>query len=358
MRVLLLQLDGKLPNLALMRVAAHHRARGDEVHLRRSMKLRAPALSLAAVMQRDFGEREWDAVYASAIFERSRPLADGVRAVFPAAFLGGTGIDEKRTLEDVGIVAGPVDYTDYPTFTASLGFTQRGCCLKCPFCVVPRKEGEVRSAATIAEIWRGEPWPRHVVLLDNDFFGQLAWRERIDELRDGGFRVNFNQGINVRMLNEEVAEAVASVAYYDDTFRARRLYTAWDNRKDEARLFRGLEQLCRMGVKPSHLLVYMLIGYWPGETIADWEHRRARLRAFGAVPYPMPYVANAATRGFYRWVVGAHDKHCTWEEWQAVGMQSRNFQRVYPPGQSPLLEEARSSWTPPSARGGEGEHGS
>jgi hypothetical protein len=36
MRVLLLQLDGKLPNIALMRVAAHHRAQGDDVELRRA----------------------------------------------------------------------------------------------------------------------------------------------------------------------------------------------------------------------------------------------------------------------------------------------------------------------------------
>ena len=34
MKVLLFQLDGKIPNLALMRIAAHHRALGDEVALR------------------------------------------------------------------------------------------------------------------------------------------------------------------------------------------------------------------------------------------------------------------------------------------------------------------------------------
>ena len=66
----------------------------------------------------------------------------------------------------------------------------------------------------------------------------------------------------------------------------KRIYTAWDNRKDERRLFSGLEALVRHGVKPDHIMVYMLIGYWDGETSADREYRRAQLRAFGpAAPY-------------------------------------------------------------------------
>jgi hypothetical protein len=64
---------------------------------------------------------------------------------------------------------------------------------------VPKKEGKNRSAATIAEIWRGPPHAKHLHLLDNDFFGQPRdqWEARVDEIRAGGFRVCFNQGINV-----------------------------------------------------------------------------------------------------------------------------------------------------------------
>ena len=117
----------------------------------------------------------------------------------------------------------------------------------------------------------------------------------------------FTQGINVRLLTEEAAQALASVHCMDDQFRRRRLYTAWDNRRDEARLFAGLERLVRYGVKPDAMMVYLLIGYWPGETEADWLYRQARLRAFGARPYPMPYVRTPATVGFQRWCVGAYD---------------------------------------------------
>jgi hypothetical protein len=115
------------------------------------------------------------------------------------------------------------------------------------------------------------------------------------------------------------------VQYYDDSFRARRIYTAWDNRKDEDRLFAGLRALVRHGVAPDHVMVYMLIGYWPGETPDDWLYRQATLRDFGARPYPMPYVRTPETVGFQRWVVGAYDKRVSWAEWVKARYQPRNL---------------------------------
>ncbi len=120
--------------------------------------------------------------------------------------------------------------------------------------MVPRKEGRVQPVATIAELWRGAPWPRHILLLDNDVLGQPDWAQRLEEMRTGQFRVCFTQGINVRLLTEEAAQALASVYFMDDQFRRRRLYTAWDNRRDEARLFAGLERLVRYGVQPDAIM--------------------------------------------------------------------------------------------------------
>ena len=113
----------------------------------------------------------------------------------------------------------------------------------------------------------------------------------------------------------------------DDGFRARRIYTAWDNRKDEARLFRGLDLLVAAGVKPDHIMVYMLIGYWPGETHDDREHRRQRLREFGARPYPMPFQRTPELLGFQRWVIGAYDKTIPWDEWQRARANPRKLTR-------------------------------
>ncbi len=90
----------------------------------------------------------------------------------------------------------------------------------------------------------------------------------------------------------------------DDQFRRRRLYTAWDNRRDEARLFTGLERLVRYGVQPDAIMVYILIGYWPGETEADWLYRQARLRAFGAPTLSHALCPYARDRGLSALVCG------------------------------------------------------
>lgn len=316
MRVLLLQVDGKLPNLALMRIAAHHR--DDDIALKHVGNIRALEQSLFDSIT------SYDRVYASLIFERSRPVGQKLKEIRPDAVLGGTGWDMKTTLEHYGITAHP-DYSIYPRFPHSIGFTQRGCRLRCKFCVVPEKEGPVREEGTIADIWRGEGYPRNLLLLDNDFFGQLNWQKRIEEIRTGGFKVSFNQGINARMLTDETAAAIASVRYYDDQFSTRRIYTAWDSQKDEQRLFAGLNALVKHGVTPDHIMVYMLIGYWPDETAAARDYRRARLREFGARPYPMPYIRTPELVGFQRWVVGAYDKRISWADWQKAGFEPRNL---------------------------------
>ena len=313
MNVLLIQIDGKLPNLALMRIAAHHHERGDRVELRRGA---------------DFGglfDEPFERVYASTIFERSRPLAYRVLATYPDAVVGGTGWDLVRRLEDIGVTTGNLDYSIYPEYRRSIGFAMRGCRLQCPFCVVPTKEGRARGEGTIAEIWRGDPWPREVVLLDNDFFGNPEWRARLAEVRDSRFKVCFTQGINARILTSEQAEGIASVNYRDSEMGKRRLYTAWDNSRDEARFFAGLELLCKNGVRPRHLLVYMLIGFAHGETHADRDYRRRKLREFGALPYPMPYCRTRELVGFQRWVIGAYDKRVPWESWRRAEYEPRRL---------------------------------
>jgi len=279
-RVRLTQIDGKLPNLALMKLAHWHRARGDSVHFSKHV-------------ERDMFEPDYDVVYGSAIFSFSAERVARFRSAFSDAIVGGTYHTDPHTVEQ-SIHADSYehyDYSIYPHFDGSIGFTQRGCRLKCGFCVVPKKEGKPRAVNTITEIWRGEPWPKHLHLLDNDFFGQPReqWRARIEEIRADGFKVCFNQGINTRMIDDETAAALASIRLYDDGFKVRRLYTAWDNIGDEARFFNGVDCLARHGMHPRNLLVYMLVGYDKRETWERVFYRFNRMVAQEIRPYPMIY---------------------------------------------------------------------
>lgn len=279
MEVRLTQLDGKLPNLALMRLAAFHRDKGDTVHFYRSP-------------YRQLGEPDYSVVYGSAIFSFSADRVAHFRREYPDAIIGGTwDISNPVTVEDIIGLSDRYDYSDYTDFTASIGFTQRGCRLRCGFCVVPKKEGAPRSVATISEIWRGPGYPKHLHLLDNDFFGQPQeqWEARLDEIRNGGFKVCLNQGINIRTIDDAAARGLASVDYRDDSFANRRIYTAWDNLGDEKRFFAGVETLSRHGIPATHVFAYMLIGYDRRETWERLLYRFNRMTAIGIKPYAMLY---------------------------------------------------------------------
>ncbi len=282
----------------------------------------------------------FDKVYGSAIFRKSIPALERLRQIYPTAIIGGTAIDPPRsgeliplspiiskTYTKLDIPETARDYSHYPGERRSMGFTMRGCRLDCSFCKMQTREGPAHSVATIAELWRGDPWPRELLLFDNDFFGQpeADWRARIREIRDGKFKVSFSQGINARFLTDEAAEAIASIDYRDDSMKNKRIYTAWDNLKDEDRLFSGLNNLVRYGINPDHIMVFILLGYWPGETPEEREYRRAKLRAFGARPYPMPYVRTPELVGFQRWVVGAYDKRFTWDQWSKANYRPENL---------------------------------
>lgn len=341
MKVLLIQFDGKFPNLALMRISSHHKSLGDLVTLRHIGNVDAIKFDELA---------EYDRIYGSLIFEWNRIVAQKLLEYRPDAIIGGSGWDDVpntvesgliyigarrkaakvSAIEDYGIFTKEKDYSLYPTFENSIGFTQRGCRLNCGFCKVPVIEPEMRQDDPIEGIWRGEGHPKNLIIWDNDTFGAPEWRNTFKAIIDGGYRVSFNQGINARLMSEENAEVFAATPCYADDFKVRRWYTAWDNRNDEEILFRGLRHMTKYGIKPDNIMVYMLIGYWPGETEDSWLYRSRKLRDFGVRPYPMPFRKPAHKRGcrcdecnrrrvlvgFQRYVLYAYDKWLPWQKWK------------------------------------------
>lgn len=292
MDIRLTQIDGKLPNLALMKLSHWHKSQGDTVHF-------------FDRIHKNLFEPEYDKVLGSSIFKFSEKARQTFKREFPLCFIGGTGSDNNITVEEmIGQEEYEnYDYDIYPDFKHSIGFTQRGCRLKCKFCVVPTKEGKNRSVNSIYDIWRPNT-ERKVHLLDNDFFGNPDWKSVATEIVDGNFQVCLNQGINVRLINEEACEWLVKMNYRDDQFKHKRLYTAWDNLKDGDIFFKGVDMLEKAGIPPRHLMVYMLIGYDKNET---WERifdRFYRMVDRGISPYPMVYDhTNKDLKRFQRWVI-------------------------------------------------------
>lgn len=193
MKVSLVDVDGHhFPNLALMKLSSWHKTQGDLVDWY------SPLFS--------HPER----IYASKVFTYTPDFMD-YAPDDPEPWRGGTGYDPLVTLPDEVEATFP-NYSLYPAFTAALGFLTRGCIRECPWCVVPRKEGHIRIAGDVEQISAGR---KEVVLLDNNFLA--APPEFVDEQLGKAHRLNlrldFNQALDARLVNEQNAPPLAAVKW-------------------------------------------------------------------------------------------------------------------------------------------------
>jgi len=316
MKIRLTQLDGKFPNLALMRLSHFYKMQGAMVYFKSSI-------------HKDLFEPKYDLVFASAIFSTSKEKINILKSNFPDAIIGGTGSENLQTVENFLDVKSYelYDYSIYPNFKYSIGFSQRGCRLHCKFCVVPSKEGKVKSINTLSKIWRGNPYPKNIILLDNDFFGQKNWKDVATEAIKNDFKISFSQGINIRLVNEEQAVYLSQIKYYDNNFKKRTIYTAWDNKRDEKIFLKGINHLLNAGVKPCHIMVYFLCNYWEKGLTEDVWHRFNTMKNLGLKPYPMifdrPNVSQEL-KDFQRWVIRRNYKVFPFSEYQRSGKPKKH----------------------------------
>ena len=269
MRIGLCQVDGKVPNLALMKLSAWHKAQGHDVAWFSPLEV-------------------FDRVYAAKVFDFTPDNA----YLPPNTVKGGTGYDLTIKLPIEAEEMCP-DYTLYPAMDYALGFTTRGCVRQCAFCVVPRKEGRLRVVGDLHAFWRGQ---RKVALLDNNLTGapMQHFTLIIEQIRAEGLQVDFNQGLDVRLLTEEHAALLATVRL------AKQIHFAWDHLRDEAAVRRGVAIL-RDVMPLSRVMFYVLIGY--DSTAQEDYYRVMELRAMGVDPFVMPYVkSDNYQRAFARWV--------------------------------------------------------
>ncbi len=259
MKVLLMDLDvitrrRLFPNLALMKLSAYHKARGDEVFL--NFPLQLP-----------------DITYASCVFTWNAKR----RATVPdEATLGGSGIDLKAELPPEVEHIMP-DYSLYPSVDFSMGFTSRGCIRKCPWCIVPEKEGQIKPWSRIYEFWN--PQHRKIILLDNNLLAASNWRLTMDDLIAEELEVDFNQGLDIRLVDED------NVGYLK-RIKVKQLRFAFDNIAYENSVRRGIELLLANGTHSRKLSFYVLAGFDGDHTHLE---RMKILSSYNVDVYPMLY---------------------------------------------------------------------
>lgn len=242
------------PNLALMKLSAYHKAQGDEVWL-------------------NFALCQPDIIYASCVFTWN---AKGKIGLPKGTLIGGAGLDldKKLPFEVEHIMP---DYSLYPNVKFSLGFTSRGCPRQCPWCIVPKKEGAISATARLYEFWDRKH--RKVILLDNNLLASLNWQTQMEDLLAENLEVDFNQGLDIRLVNEDNVRYLKRV-------KTKQLRFAFDDIGYEKAVRKGIILLLENGISERKLSFYVLTGFNSDNTAIE---RMEILRSYNVDVYPMIY---------------------------------------------------------------------
>lgn len=222
----LVDVDGHhFPNLALMKLSAWHKSQGDRVEFADPM----------------FGH--YDRVYMSKVFTFTPDCPD--YSLY--------GVDE------------------------AYGFLTRGCVNRCPWCIVPHKEGSIRPASPLREFIGDK---RRAVLLDNNVLASDFGLEQIEEIVRMGISVDFNQGLDARRACDDafILDLLSRVKWMNQ------IRFACDRMSQMEPVAECVKELGRRGVKPYRIFVYCLI-----QDVDDALERINALRKLGVLPFAQPY---------------------------------------------------------------------
>lgn len=220
--VLLIDVDSRLPNLALMKLSRHFKEQGRKVALARGVSLIRSA-------------RE---VFASCIFT-SPASARKVKKLKDfygdSLQLGGSGIDPQGRLP-AEIEALPPDYELYPELEdRALGFLSRGCPLHCPFCIVPLKEGPPRQVSDLQTLLEGGRRNK-LILLDDNLLSLPQADQLLEEMASRQIMVNFTQTLDLRFVDRSKAELLRRIRCTNTRFTRSNYHFSLNDSRNLERL--------------------------------------------------------------------------------------------------------------------------
>lgn len=291
MRVGLIDVDGhNFPNIPLMKISSYYKKLGN------SVEWYEPMFS-----------GHMDVVYMSKVFSFTDDYQYHIDA--DRIYKGGTGyaisvnggvetFDSKKDVPLPNTIEHMMpDYELYGIKDTAYGFLTRGCPRGCAFCHVKAKEGwNACKVADLNEFWNGQ---KNIVLCDPNILACRDWRDLFDQLQDSKAWVDFNQGLDIRLMTNEKADAL-------EKLKIKELHFAWDWYEDKEIIVPALKRFRkRSTINQRNLVVYVLCGF--NTTLAQDLERIYTLRDLGFSPYVMLYdkehiPAHSDLRRLQRWV--------------------------------------------------------
>lgn len=277
MKIGLIDVDGhNYPNLPLMKLSAWHKSQGDSVEWYQPMF-----------------SGHMDIVYMAKVFSFTPDYEYFIDA--EKIIRGGSGYaislqDGKEVFDKEKENSLPPevehiypDYSLYPEETkdTAYGFLTRGCPRGCDFCHVEAKEGRCSiKVADLSEFWRGQ---KNIVLCDPNILACPQHMELLQQLADSKAKVNFNQGLDIRLMNDRNMEMLKKI-------RLSSIHFAFDRWQDKD----IIEPKLREFVKKTgyyrgkgNVMVYILVNF---DTTLEQDIYRIQLcRELKISPYPMIY---------------------------------------------------------------------
>ena len=186
MKVKMLSLQGKLSNLALMKLSAYHKSIGDVVST---------------------DEPEPDIVYISSPFKSANKHID-YSFMFPCAKIeyGGYGFNNKILPYEIEHIM-----PDYSLFDCkySMGYTTRGCIRSCYFCIVPEMEGKIKKASHPSEFWN--PVHNTIMFLDNNWLALPKWFDETSQWVLDHDLTLMEHGMDIRLVTEKNIDRIRAL---------------------------------------------------------------------------------------------------------------------------------------------------
>lgn len=241
-----------------MKISSYHKRSGDEVEWYNSLE-------------------HYDKVYAAKVFTFTPGYGYFINA--GDVEYGGTGFDIHKKLTDEIDRCTP-DYSLYTTIDrrTAYGFLTRGCPNRCKWCVVPQKEGNIRPYMDVDDI--AVEGRDKLVLMDNNVLASDYGLSQIEKIAEKGYHVDFNQGLDARLVTDDIARLLARVKWI------KQIRFGCDTPGQIAECERATSLIDKYGYKGEYFFYCILLDDFQ-ESFNRVNHWREKGRRF--LPHAQPY---------------------------------------------------------------------